>query len=100
MHILLILVLIVIHRMIGRRFNDKTIRENMRLWPFEVVDHDGNPYMRVRHKYTDYVWAPEEISAMILTKMKSIAETFLSHKVTHVVISVPSHFGDVQRAVM
>jgi len=60
--------------MIGRRYSDKHIQKDIKLWPFEVINKDGKPYVKVAYKGEDKTFAPEEISAMILTKMKNVAK--------------------------
>merc|ERR1719260_50824 len=84
-------------RMIGRRYSDKTIQKDIKLWPFEVVNKDGKPYVKVKYQGGERTFAPEEISAMVLTKMKLVAEAYLGKKVTHAVVTVPAYFDDSQR---
>lgn len=84
-------------RLIGRKFGDKTVQRDLKLWPFDVVNKDGKPYVKVQYKGEERVFAPEEISAMVLTKMKSIAETYLNKNITHAVVTVPAYFDDSQR---
>jgi heat shock protein 1/8 len=85
-------------RLIGRRFDDPVTQADMKLWPFNVVN-DGNnrPKIKVNYKNSDQEFYPEEISAMVLTKMKETAETYLGDKVTDVVVTVPAYFNDSQR---
>jgi len=84
-------------RMIGRRYTDKNVQKDVKLWPFEVVNKDGKPYVRVQYQGQERTFAPEEISAMILTKMKNVAEAYLGKTVTHAVVTVPAYFDDAQR---
>jgi heat shock protein 5 len=84
-------------RLIGRKYTDRTVKADMKLWPFDVIDKNGKPYVRVDYKGKKQEFAAEEISAMVLTKMKNIAEDFLGDKVTHAVITVPAYFDDSQR---
>jgi len=84
-------------RMIGRRYSDKTIQKDIKLWPFEVVNKDGKPYVKVKYQGGERTFAPEEISAMVLTKMKLVAEAYLGKQVTHAVVTVPAYFDDSQR---
>jgi len=84
-------------RLIGRKYNDRTVKADMKLWPFEVFDKDSKPYIRVEYKGKKQTFAAEEISAMVLTKMKNIAEDYLGKDVTHAVITVPAYFDDAQR---
>merc|ERR1719370_16508 len=69
----------------------------MKLWPFTLKDKDGKPYVQVQYKGATHSFAAEEISAMVLTKMKNIAEDFLGKTVTHAVVTVPAYFDDSQR---
>jgi len=84
-------------RLIGRKYNDRTVKADMKLWPFEVFDKDSKPYIRVEFKGKKQTFAAEEISAMVLTKMKNIAQDYLGKDVTHAVITVPAYFDDAQR---
>ena len=85
--------------MIGRRFDDDTIGKDIKFWPFEVINKENKPYIRVNFKGEEKVFAPEEISAMVLTKMKQIAEAYLGEPVTRAVVTVPAYFDDAQRGV-
>jgi L1 cell adhesion molecule like protein len=69
----------------------------MKHWPFRVVDKDGKPYIQVQFKGETKTFAPEEISAMVLTKMKETAEAYLGKTVKDAVITVPAYFNDSQR---
>merc|ERR1719195_1283668 len=84
-------------RMIGRRYSDKVVQKDIKLWPFEVVNKDGKPFVKVQYQETERTFAPEEISAMVLTKMKHVAEAYLGKSVTHAVVTVPAYFDDGQR---
>jgi len=84
-------------RLIGRKYTDRTVKADMKLWPFEVIDKDTKPYVRIEYKGKKQTFAAEEISAMVLTKMKNIAEDFLGKTVTHAVVTVPAYFDDSQR---
>jgi len=84
-------------RMIGRRYSDKVVQKDIKLWPFDVINKDGKPMIKVSYQGTDRTFAPEEISAMVLTKMKQVAEAYLGKKVTHAVVTVPAYFDDSQR---
>jgi len=84
-------------RLIGRKYSDRTVKADMKLWPFEVIDKDTKPYIRIEYKGKKQTFAAEEISAMVLTKMKNIAEDFLGKTVTHAVVTVPAYFDDSQR---
>lgn len=84
-------------RMIGRSFNDKHLQEDYKHFPFTVVDSNGKPGIKVKYLNQEKVYAPEEISAMVLEKMKFIAEAKLGQKITKAVITVPAYFNDAQR---
>merc|ERR1712062_426924 len=85
-------------RLIGRKFDDATVQKDAKLWPFKVVKDFGNkPKMEVKFKCETKPFTPEEISAMILTKMKETAEAHLGHNVKDAVITVPAYFNDAQR---
>ena len=84
-------------RLIGKKFLDFTVQSDIKLCPYKVIDLDGKPVISVTYKDELKIFTPEEISAMILVKMKEIAETFLQEKVTEAVITVPAYFNDSQR---
>lgn len=85
-------------RLIGRKFSDNIVQEDMKHWPFKVVSKPGDkPYIRVTYKGQEEDFAPEQISSMVLVKMKETAEAFLGHQVTDAVITVPAYFNDSQR---
>merc|ERR1712196_404965 len=86
-----------VKRLIGRKYTDKTVKADKKLFPFELVDKDGKPYVRVDVSGEKKTFAPEEISAMILGKMRSIAEGFLGKKIGNAVVTVPAYFNDAQR---
>ncbi|GLT38259.1 hypothetical protein SLA2020_125190 [Shorea laevis] len=84
--------------LIGRRFSDPTVQSDMKHWPFKVVAGAGDkPMIVVSYKGEEKMFAPEEISSMVLTKMKEVAETYLGHNVKNAVITVPAYFNDSQR---
>ena len=85
-------------RLIGRSFSDDHVQQDTKLWTFAVVD-DGKdkPKIKVQHGGEDKSFYAEEVSAMILTKMKEIAESYLGDEVKDAVITVPAYFGDSQR---
>lgn len=85
-------------RLIGRKFSDKIVQDDMKLWPFKVVD-DGNdrPQIVAMFKGEEKKFYPEEISAMILTKMKETVEEYTGEESKDVVITVPAYFNDQQR---
>ena len=86
-----------VKRLIGRRFTDKEIQHDMKLLPYDIVDKDGKPYIRVHLSSGVKDLAPEEISAQILKKMKEVAETYLGREVTNAVVTCPAYFNDAQR---
>ena len=86
-----------VKRLIGRRFADKTVQHDKKLVPYEIVDSDGKPGVRVTVKDQKKTFAPEEVSAMILQKMKATAEAFLGRPVKNAVVTVPAYFNDAQR---
>lgn len=84
-------------RLVGRRFDDRDVQNDMKHFPFKVLDKEGRPYVQVKVKGEDKMLSPEEISGMVLSKMKDIAESYLGKKVTHAVVTVPAYFNDAQR---
>ena len=84
-------------RLIGRRYDDPVVQSDKKHWPFAVVNRNGKPHIRVPVKGEDKVLTPEEVSAMVLTKMKETAEAYLGQKVKDAVITVPAYFNDSQR---
>ncbi|CAB4477849.1 heat shock protein 70 [Rhizophagus irregularis] len=84
-------------RLIGRRFSDKEVQQDIKHFPFKVIDKDGKPVIQVTVKGEERIFTPEEISAMILGKMKEIAESYLGKNVTDAVVTVPAYFNDAQR---
>ncbi|KAI3634376.1 hypothetical protein MIR68_007980 [Amoeboaphelidium protococcarum] len=84
-------------RLIGRKYNDKEVQMEKKSLPFDVTDRDGRPVIQVSVKGEKKTFTPEEISAMVLGKMKQIAEDYLGKEVTHAVVTVPAYFNDAQR---
>ncbi|KAI6067959.1 Heat shock-related 70 kDa protein 2 [Aix galericulata] len=84
-------------RLIGRKYDDPTVQSDMKHWPFRVVNEGGKPKVQVEYKGEMKTFFPEEISSMVLTKMKEIAEAYLGRKVQNAVITVPAYFNDSQR---
>jgi heat shock 70kDa protein 1/2/6/8 len=85
-------------RLIGRRFDDATVQSDMKIWPFKVIQAEGGrPKVRVEYKGETKSFFPEEISSMILNKMKETAEAFLGTTVKDAVVTVPAYFNDSQR---
>ena len=87
----------VAKRLIGRRFNDASVQDDKKLWPFKVIDEGGKPIIVVTHENVEKKFTAEEISAMILSKMRGIAEAYLGSKVDEAVVTVPAYFNDSQR---
>jgi len=85
-------------RLIGRTWSEKSVQSDKKFFPFSVVEKKGKPHVQVSVGGKDETFAPEEISAMVLTKMKETAEAYLGKKVTHAVVTVPAYFNDAQRA--
>ena len=85
-------------RLIGRRFDDPAVQSDMKHWPFKVVQGEGGrPKVQVDVKGEIKTFTPEEISSMVLTKMKETAEAFLGQTVKDAVVTVPAYFNDSQR---
>ncbi|XWV25010.1 putative heat shock 70 kDa protein [Tupanvirus deep ocean] len=84
-------------RLIGRNFSDPTVQADMKHWPFKVLDVDGKPFFEVMFEGKPKQFSPEQISAMVLTKMKQTASAYLGVEVTDAVITVPAYFNDSQR---
>jgi molecular chaperone DnaK len=83
-----------VKRLIGRRFKDKQVQKDIHLMPFDIVDGKGGN-AKVKMNGKDY--SPEEVSAMILSKLKADAESYLGEEVKEAVITVPAYFDDSQR---
>merc|ERR1712087_507254 len=86
-----------VKRLIGRRLKDSTVQKDIKLLPFKITDKGGKPMISVLVKGEEKVMAPEEVSSMVLTKMKETAENYLGKEVKHAVITVPAYFNDAQR---
>ncbi|KAJ3704538.1 hypothetical protein LUZ61_008243 [Rhynchospora tenuis] len=87
-----------VKRLIGRRFSDPSVQSDIKLWPFAVVKGPADkPQIVVKHKGEEKKFYPEEISSMILSKMKEIAEAYLACPVKKAVVTVPAYFNDAQR---
>merc|ERR1712203_43920 len=84
-------------RLIGREFSDKTVQADIKFFPFKLVEKNTKPHIQVNTAEGEKVFAAEEISSMVLTKMKETAEAYLGKKVTHAVVTVPAYFNDAQR---
>ena len=84
-------------RMIGRHFDDPAIQQDRKHWPFTVINKDNKPFIQVRYKNEVKVFAPEEISSMVLSYLRGTAESHLGKTVKKAVITVPAYFNDGQR---
>merc|ERR1739848_907378 len=84
-------------RLIGRKFDDPTVSADRKHWSFEVVNDGGKPKIEVTFKGEEKVFSAEEISSMVLTKMKETAEAYLGKAVPNAVVTVPAYFNDSQR---
>ncbi|KAF5538470.1 hsp70-like protein [Fusarium bulbicola] len=84
-------------RLIGRKFADAEVQADMKHFPFKIVDKGGKPIIEVEFKGETKTFSPEEISAMILTKMRETAESYLGETVNNAVVTVPAYFNDSQR---
>lgn len=84
-------------RLIGRDYNDKTVQADVKLWPFNVIDKSNKPHVQVKVGSEQKQFSPEEVSAMVLVKMKEIAESYLGKEVKNAVVTVPAYFNDAQR---
>jgi heat shock protein 1/8 len=85
-------------RLIGRKFEDKVVQDDMKHWPFKLVRGEaGKPLIEVEYMGQKKTFSAEEISAMVLTKMKQIAEAYLGETVKNAVVTVPAYFNDGQR---
>ncbi|MBA0752810.1 hypothetical protein Gogos_001612 [Gossypium gossypioides] len=85
-------------RLIGRRYSDPAVQADMKHWPFKVVAGPGDkPMIVVNYKGEEKQFAPEEISSMVLVKMKEVAEAYMGQTVKNAVITVPAYFNDSQR---
>ncbi|KAK0528373.1 ATPase with role in protein import into the ER [Tilletia horrida] len=84
-------------RLIGRKWGDGDVKRDQKHLPFKLVEKAGKSAIQVKVNGKDRVFTPEEISAMVLQKMKETAEAYLGHPVTHAVVTVPAYFNDAQR---
>ena len=86
-----------VKRLIGRNFEDPSVQGDMKNFPFAVVSQDGKPYVQATYKSELKTFSPEEISSMVLGKMKEVAEAYIGETVTDAVVTVPAYFNDSQR---
>jgi endoplasmic reticulum chaperone BiP len=94
---LFLLLMHISRRLIGRKFDDKDVQKDIKNFPFEVTAKDGKPVVSVDVNLSSKTFTPEEVSAMVLIKMREIAESYLGKTVTHAVVTVPAYFNDAQR---
>lgn len=86
-----------VKRLIGRRYSDKSVQKDKTLLPYTIIDKDTKPYIQVRVGDQDKVFAPEEISAMVLAKLAADASKYLGTPVKSAIVTVPAYFNDAQR---
>ncbi|KAJ7344006.1 heat shock protein 70 family [Mycena albidolilacea] len=86
-----------VKRLIGRKFDDNEVQDDIKYFPFTVVGWGGKPYIRVQYRGEQKEFSPEEISSMVLLKMKETAEAYLGTTVKDAVLTVPAYFNDSQR---
>ena len=84
-------------RLVGRRFDDSVVQSDVKQWPFKVINQGGKPKITAEYLGETKVFSPEEISSMVLQKMKQTAEAYLGQEVKDAVITVPAYFNDCQR---
>ncbi|CBX96217.1 hypothetical protein IAQ61_001395 [Plenodomus lingam] len=87
-----------IKRLIGQKFKDKSVQSDIKHFPFKVINKNGQPHVSVEVHGKETTFTPEEISAMVLGKMKEVAESYLGEPVKNAVVTVPAYFNDAQRA--
>lgn len=86
-----------VKRLIGRKWDDPIVQGDVKLWPFKVISSENKPMIEVTFKGEKKTFSSEEISSMVLTKMKETAEAYLGETVKDAVITVPAYFNDSQR---
>jgi len=84
-------------RLIGREWSDSAVQHDLKYFPFKVMEKQSKPHIEVETSQGNKVFSAEEISSMVLIKMKEVAEAYLGKKVTHAVVTVPAYFNDAQR---
>ncbi|KXT07290.1 hypothetical protein AC578_409 [Pseudocercospora eumusae] len=87
-----------IKRLIGRKYDEREVQKDIKHFPYKVINKDGQPRVKVAVKGEEKTFTPEEVSSMILGKMKEVAESYLGEKVHNAVVTVPAYFNDAQRA--
>lgn len=86
-----------VKRLIGRNYKDKSVQADKKLFPFKITNKKGKPYVQVAVNGVAKQFAPEEVSSMILQKMRSTAESYLDKEIKNAVVTVPAYFNDAQR---
>ena len=86
-----------IKRLIGRRWDDPSVQSDLKFFPFKVSNKNNKPHVEAMTADGQKMFAPEEISAMVLGKMRDIAEAYLGKKIQNAVVTVPAYFNDAQR---
>lgn len=86
-----------VKRLIGREWTDSSVQHDIKMWPFKVINKNSKPHVEVSVNKEMKQFAPEEISAMVLGKMKEVAEAYLGKEIKHAVVTVPAYFNDAQR---
>lgn len=86
-----------VKRFIGRNWDDKSVQNDVKYYPFKVTNKNNKPHIEAKVKGDNKLFAPEEISAMVLGKMKEVAEDYLGETVKNAVVTVPAYFNDAQR---
>ncbi|KAI5899718.1 heat shock protein HSS1 [Schizophyllum commune H4-8] len=84
-------------RLIGRKFSDPEVQADMKHFPFKIIDKAGKPYIQVQYRGETKEFSPEEISSMVLGKMREVAESYLGTTINNAVVTVPAYFNDSQR---
>jgi len=85
-----------VKRLIGRDWSDKTVQSDIKYFPFTITNKNNKPHVKVDTASGEKVFTPEEVSAAVLGKMKSTAEEYLGHEVTHAVVTVPAYFNNLK----
>eukprot|EP00833_Pecoramyces_ruminatium_P003471 jgi/Orpsp1_1/1177503/evm.model.c7180000061682.1 len=84
-------------RFIGRRYNDPEIQSTMKYWPFNIIEKNDKPYIKVQYKKKIKEYTAEEISSMILIKIKNMVKNYIGEEINNAIITVPANFNDSQR---
>ncbi len=84
-------------RLIGREWTDSSVQHDLKFFPFKLIEKNSKPHVQLETNQGEKIFSAEEISSMVLIKMKETAEAYLGKKVTHAVVTVPAYFNDAQR---